>query len=371
MASATAAPERASCALLVLCGLPAAGKTSLAQQIVEHAVALRTQLRQEDVAAGAAAPSRQPAVEVVRVTFDDWLWRTGGEGNEPGCFSPDMWQHSRQQALAAVAASAAAPSPAGEVAVAGGRRGDGPPQAGAPTSPHATCQQQLLPFRLVLVDDNMQYRSMRRDVYVLARDRRLAYLQLHVACDLAVALARNAERDGLRRVPPAVLERMAGAFEAPQPGRHGWEAATLTVDTSRPTSSSLAVAQLWDMLWSAWGAAPPLLPTAEELEQSRLEARLAVAASSVHGLDLRTRKLVSEAVAHAAAAERPLVAQRLNAGRKHLLDYARGSAAMSPVDGTCLHALEQSFFTYCMAVVRDSEHVGLASGGAARLWQPP
>ncbi|KAG2495122.1 hypothetical protein HYH03_006732 [Edaphochlamys debaryana] len=83
------------------------------------------------------------------------------------------------------------------------------------------------------------------------------------------------------------------------------------------------LAALCEALWRAWGPAPPPLPSEEELAAKRAEGQLANAHSYLHGLDLRTRKALGEAVAAAAGAARAAVAQDLNERRRALLAAAR------------------------------------------------
>ena len=58
---------------------------------------------------------------------------------------------------------------------------------------------------IVIVDDVMFFRSMRRKVYQLARDRRFAYLPLFVDIPLAVARNRNATRPAATKVKEQVM----------------------------------------------------------------------------------------------------------------------------------------------------------------------
>jgi tRNA uridine 5-carbamoylmethylation protein Kti12 len=71
-----------------------------------------------------------------------------------------------------------------------------------------------------------------------------------------LALQRNMQRQGSAAVPAAVVAQLAAAFEAPQPHKHTWEAATLTVNSSSCSSSSSQVVQhTVNQGWSAQPAA--------------------------------------------------------------------------------------------------------------------
>ncbi|KAG2427940.1 hypothetical protein HXX76_011927 [Chlamydomonas incerta] len=199
---------------------------------------------------------------------------------------------------------------------------------------------------LVIADDNFQLRSMRHALFRAARDRGMGFLQVHVCCTLATALARNQQRTGLAAVPQDALCRMAQQFEPPQPERFAWEASSLAfspspppgdgADSPRQEESGTYTDQPDDHLWPAeqvqalvrdlqrlWGPPPPQPPSPEELQRQREEGRAANAASYVHGLDVRTRKALSEAVAAGPEAVRAVVARGLNERRRALLQAAR------------------------------------------------
>ncbi|KXZ49199.1 hypothetical protein GPECTOR_22g789 [Gonium pectorale] len=228
---------------------------------------------------------------------------------------------------------------------------------------------------------------MRYELFQAARDSGAAFLQLHLPCSPQLALARNATRSGLSAVPREAILRMAQALEPPQRERFAWEACTLTVQAStirgrelgsdgkgidgveddghgcapdRSTTTELlqerdaaprtgaeaekgavakaeskaeerpspdAVATICRELWRLWGPAPPPPPSEEELEAQRAAGRAANAASLLHGLDLRTRKALAEAVARAGAATRSERARALNERRRALLQAAREALA--------------------------------------------
>ena len=55
---------------------------------------------------------------------------------------------------------------------------------------------------LVIVDDNLYYRSMRYAFCQLARKYRVGLLTVVVSCDVALSLQRNRERNDSERVRP-------------------------------------------------------------------------------------------------------------------------------------------------------------------------
>jgi O-phosphoseryl-tRNA(Sec) kinase len=225
-------------------------------------------------------------------------------------------------------------------------------------------------------------RSMRHELYRLARDHAAAFLQVYVACPLEEAVGRNRRRRGVQAVPEEAMRRMAAAFEPPQPERNPWEAGTVVLhpvgdchgllhgtegagggssagEPQRAESAGAADAalqlnswssqqldQLCGQLWQLWGA-PPAQPVSEEgLAQRRAEGQAANAASALHGLDLRSRKALAEAMAGALPAQRAMLGARLNAARKQLLADARGQALRAEA-GLALAELEAAFLHLC------------------------
>ena len=70
---------------------------------------------------------------------------------------------------------------------------------------------------VVVVDDIMYLKSMRREVYVLGRMRCVPVVVITVSTELSTALARNALRDPHQRVDEASILRISERFEAPSP----------------------------------------------------------------------------------------------------------------------------------------------------------
>jgi tRNA uridine 5-carbamoylmethylation protein Kti12 len=70
---------------------------------------------------------------------------------------------------------------------------------------------------LVVVDDLMYLRSMRREVYVLCRDRGAPLLVVWLKTDLEIALERNSHRMGRQRIDAATVRRIATNLQPPDP----------------------------------------------------------------------------------------------------------------------------------------------------------
>ena len=106
---------------------------------------------------------------------------------------------------------------------------------------------------LIIVDDNMQYRSMRYRCFQLARLYGAAVMQLHIQCPLELSLQRNATRasavpEAINRapdssvgmpeatfrmsaVPEATIRRMAAVMEPPD-AHVAWERPFLVLEAA-------------------------------------------------------------------------------------------------------------------------------------------
>ncbi|CAM9231716.1 unnamed protein product [Ectocarpus fasciculatus] len=103
------------------------------------------------------------------------------------------------------------------------------PSARTETSPWT----ELSTVHVVLADDNMHFRSMRHEVFRLARKYGCGYAQVFFPTDVEVAVKRNTARG--TPVAEAVIRKMAANIQPPDPKRFKWEHHTVVV---RPPSDS-------------------------------------------------------------------------------------------------------------------------------------
>ena len=73
---------------------------------------------------------------------------------------------------------------------------------------------------LVILDDTMHYKSMRREAYRYAREFRAAFIVVHVDVSEEECWMRNSRRDDgdVLKVPREAFERLAAAFDRPGKG---------------------------------------------------------------------------------------------------------------------------------------------------------
>lgn len=176
---------------------------------------------------------------------------------------------------------------------------------------------------ILLVDDNAWLRSMRRQLYTLARDapRPCALLVLHLDVAVQTAIARDATREGPSHVGAATIQKMQEHFESPGTCCTGcWEhrhTVRLDANDSSDALATLAVKAVQEAL-----ATPRFLvqrPDAAAATASRDADRALTAASLTHHADLWLRARVAEYVAEADGASKQSAAARANAARKHIL----------------------------------------------------
>lgn len=295
--SGDAAP---SGALLLFCGLPAAGKSTLARQLLVDGP---EQLLQH------LAPRGVRAVRVWHICFDAVLEALQSQRGTDE-FDPVLWRESRDLVLAAVGAFFAAAEPRLEL----------------PCAIHSeACGDECAPCMHVLVlDDNMHYRSMRRTYYRLARDARVAVCTLGLPISLELALARNAPRPAAQRVAEATIRGMAEALQWPQPEVHRWERGWLQLAEPPPEEPQQPPLP-WQELAAALAESVPSGPTEAEraaLAEAAAASAAQTASSAAHQLDLRLRKTTSELMRRLAAlpaAQRGTLARVLSELKKQVL----------------------------------------------------
>ena len=294
--------------LVLLCGLPAAGKTTICRQLMSGSGTAR--LRSELAV---------PALRLWHLSFDAVQRILEAEAGAEG-FDPALWHAARERALAAVHAHIAAE----KVVAAGAAAAEAEPTVPPPPllSAVAACTSSVSPDAAVgarpvdvlLLDDNMYYRSMRRPFYQLAREHGLGMCVVCLRIDLAAAVARDACRQGADRVGAPTIHLMAEALQWPLAAERSasWEAtACLSLDAASPAGGGgggggdgggdgeappLSDAEWSDLARLLSRPVPPASLSAEAEQTRAAEAAASAAAtaeSATHQLDLRLRKLTS------------------------------------------------------------------------------
>uniref|UniRef100_G1PYM2 Phosphoseryl-tRNA kinase n=1 Tax=Myotis lucifugus TaxID=59463 RepID=G1PYM2_MYOLU len=184
----------------------------------------------------------------------------------------------------------------------------GDPLSAPPGGPEdlVTClrgQALLLPWRRArptasdpdrrVRDDNFYYRSMRYEVYQLARKYSLGFCQLFLDCPLETCVQRNGQRPGA--LPAETIRLMRGKMEEPNPEKNAWEHNSLTVRS--PACSAVASPELTGLLLAA------LENPVNRVEDNEIQPcesdRIICSTNTLHQADQTLRRIVSETMKEA------------------------------------------------------------------------
>lgn len=236
-----------SAALVLLCGLPGSGKTTLVTALMGLA-------KEVDVG------------EVHKVSFDD-------EYQQQRCgiseFDPTTWHQSRHVCSRKV---------------------------------RKILEGILEPsftHQIVFIDDNMYYASMRRDFYRIARDMHVKFMQVHVLCPFHLCCRRDQEREIKYQVGCDVILRMKEVFDAPQKSINSWEANTLAIDSScTDFHNHSCIHGIWRQILEILDKSHPPSPveSQDDILLRQIAGQSANNKSVVHSFDLWSRALLSATV---------------------------------------------------------------------------
>jgi len=266
--------------ILILCGLPGAGKSHWARRLQASASSSR---KEEETGSGCDDEVRHVEFDAV----ESGLLREASDNDDDD--NPlDTWHRARVMALE---------------------------QAEAILREEAAERRR----RLVLVlDDNMYYVSMRRESYQLAARHRVGYGCVHVATPLDVALAQNKARPPGQAVTEEVIRRMHTKLQVPDLTTRSWEANTVTIGeaTTSETQDDEAemLRKIWAVIERGW-ATPAIvqMPSAEE-EAAKEEDRERTRGSVLHATELTLRKIIGTAMQLARAGGRVVIEHSFGLG---------------------------------------------------------
>uniref|UniRef100_UPI00358E3008 L-seryl-tRNA(Sec) kinase isoform X2 n=1 Tax=Myxine glutinosa TaxID=7769 RepID=UPI00358E3008 len=146
------------------------------------------------------------------------------------------------------------------------------------------------PHRLaIILDDNFYYRSMRYEVYQLAREVSAGFIQIFLNCPLELCLKRNASR--IVPVPVMVLQTMAERLEVPDVEQRDWERESLHLDTSIVVPD-VQIDMIMARIARAMENPVPAIEDSDSLEKA--QSRAECGASLVHQVDVALRRCVSD-----------------------------------------------------------------------------
>ncbi|KAM9618538.1 L-seryl-tRNA(Sec) kinase isoform 2-T2 [Trichechus inunguis] len=262
--------------LCVLCGLPAAGKSTFAR-------ALGHQLRQ------------QQGWAIGIVAYDDVMPDAFLDGASARPL-PSQWKLLRQELLKYLDCFLMA-------AINGCQMSAPPNRTEAMWEDFITClkDQDLVSSAaleaqscyllsktavsrslFLVLDDNFYYQSMRYEVYQLARKY----------CPLETCLQRNDQRP--RALPAETIHLMGRKIEKPNPEKNAWEHNSLTIQS--PACSSEVSLEVTDLLLTA--LENPVKNVEDNWEQKETD-RIICSASTLHQADQMLRRILSQTMKEA------------------------------------------------------------------------
>lgn len=285
-----------SSVLALFCGLPASGKTTLVES-------MKTTLESRQ---GSAARSVSWSPCVIR--YDDLV---GLDTQVKTASVKGLAKECRQHVLEAAdryigwlcTGCSEHSRPTGE---------EGPVCAMLGHLVASTRQLGLGEKLLIMVDDNLYYRSMRAAWFRLARSYSLGFCQVFLLCPVEDAVRRNAAR--IAPVPEQTITTMAEKFELPR--SEPWEERTVTVNGGQGSLEEV-------MALVEAASKEPWSPV--ETESSPREP---VPASQLHIWDLELRAIVSKFINQAQAeksckSELQAWCMQVQKARQNVLAYLR------------------------------------------------
>ncbi|XP_017294016.1 L-seryl-tRNA(Sec) kinase [Kryptolebias marmoratus] len=295
--------------LCVLCGLPAAGKSTLARRIVGTAGELGW--RAAVVPYDDLIPEQAFQTEVLEDGIKLQEMHTNWKSHRQAVLHSIGQFLERLDVVAQVQSSSLINSAAWERCTQALLQPEDSKSDGTPL--------------LFLLDDNFFYPSMRYEVYQLARKYSLGFCQVYLQCDLESCISRNHSRS--KPVPTAVIQEMEKRLESPNPQKNFWEIQSISLNTT-DSVSKCDIQKVMELISSA--LKHPLSPVEDNTEQKDTD-RLRCATSVVHQADQACRRLISEA---------------MRAARDHRVpsDQMRSLAAqLNEAKATFLHNLQKQF----------------------------
>lgn len=161
---------------------------------------------------------------------------------------------------------------------------------------------------VVVLDDNMYYASMRREAYQLAARYGVGYGCLHVATPLDVALVQNKSRPAGRSVTEEVIRRMHTKLQVPDPNTRSWEANTVAIGniTTLETQDNEAetLRKIWTVIERGYKTPATIVEVSSAEEKvAKEEARQRTRGSLLHATELMLRKIIGTAMQLVAAGD--------------------------------------------------------------------
>ena len=182
-------------------------------------------------------------------------------------------------------------------------------------------------IRVVIVDDNNYYRSMRYEYYQLAAKHVVGYLQLFLQCSPEVAEINNKLRPAHLRVPERVIRDMNSKLQLPD---EKWENC-LMLNAQGPLETRSTFDLIWSRVKESIENPVTFLMAIEEKKAQADRSRELEERSAPRKIDTALRKCVGMLMSHqSTGTEKSELARQLNAVRISILEEVKSGALPLP-----------------------------------------
>ncbi|XP_066457252.1 L-seryl-tRNA(Sec) kinase isoform X1 [Eleutherodactylus coqui] len=318
--------------LCVLCGLPGAGKSTLARLLKTSPNAFSVVIISYDDVMADVAFEEDPMYE-----YRD-VWSEKDSARETS-----LWKRHRrhllqclEHLLIALLSNSTLNPPDGRTEGTWNRfvqclESQGLTSAGDSEFSCSSLDVKSSPVYFIL-DDNFYYQSMRYEVFQLARKYSLGFCQLYVHCPVDCCVLRNAARSN--PVMDTTIILMDSKLEKPNPEKNTWEKDSLLVDGSTGISMDEFSTKITNLMTKT--LENPVKPMEDDSEEKERDRDIC-AASVLHQADQTLRRLISETMQTMkgllSAKDIKQLAQELQQAKCKALDRLREAIAGKTVQG--------------------------------------
>ncbi|XP_064600156.1 L-seryl-tRNA(Sec) kinase-like isoform X2 [Liolophura sinensis] len=187
-------------------------------------------------------------------------------------------------------------------------------------------KETTLSHVVMVIDDNMYYSSMRYQYFQLARKFHIGFCQVYLSCDVEESVRRNVHR--LESVQTQVITDMVDKFEIPDPKRNHWERNSVTL-LNRKTPD---LSEVFSLINSA--LENPIERGQEGDLEEQEESRVICSKSVLHQLDQLLRKIVAKNIEDAkgklSKEELKNLAKKLNSAKVTLYSHLKTGSLQLP-----------------------------------------
>lgn len=175
---------------------------------------------------------------------------------------------------------------------------------------------------VIIIDDNLYYRSMRYEWCQVARQVGFGFAQIFIDCPLEVAILRNNDRSEYDKLPDDVIITMHRRLE--KPDLKGFEEQTLVLDERRDVADH-------EILYLIRDAIDNYAKYLQDIDTLREEKRAENHKKSlIHQVDCALREIIHEEIKDASVKERQRVAITLSRAKQSFLMQMRNSKLLLP-----------------------------------------